>query len=49
MLQHTQNETYKTVRIHKYYNQHTYCTKLSRSIQNIQPFVQLYKIEQEVY
>ena len=49
MIQNTQNETYITTRIHKYYNQCTYCTKLCSSIQNTQPYVQWYKIEQKVY
>jgi len=49
MLQHNQNKTYITIRIHEQYNQYTHCTALGRSMQNIQLFVQWYKIEQKVY
>ena len=47
MIQNTQKETYIIIRIHKYYNQCTYCTKLYRSIQNTQPYVQWYNIEKK--
>ena len=49
IIQNTQNKTYVTIRIHKHYNQCTYRTKLNRSIQNIQTYVKLYKMEQKLY
>ena len=32
--------TYITIRIHKHNNKNTYLTKLNKSIQNIQPYIQ---------
>ena len=42
MKQNTQNGTYTAIRIHKHDNKNTKFTKLTRSIQNIQPCIQLY-------
>ena len=41
--QNAQNRTYITIRIHKHNNKNTQFTKLNRSTQNTQPYIQLLK------
>ena len=38
-----------TIRIHKHNNKNTQFTKLNISTQNIQPYIQLYKMEPKEY
>jgi hypothetical protein len=45
--QNTQNRIYITIRIHK--NKNTKFTELNRSVQNIQPYIQCYKMEPKEY
>jgi hypothetical protein len=45
MKQNTQKGTWIAIRIHKHNNKKTWFTKLNRSIQNRQPYIQWYKEE----
>jgi len=49
MKQNAQNRTYITIRIHKINNKNLFFTKLNRSVTNMQPYTQWYKIERKEY